>query len=350
MANYCIVFRGYSDDVHQHKDPGKIIRYLRDRGHNVELYSSKNVQIDGVKNIHSNSLLLIGIILILRLFKRETKYLFFHLKKETIILANVLLCFKPVIVKMDNCNRAGPYPWENWLDKSITPNNYYYYRDINDLTRAIYRFGIQRIFRAAALVTVEDEGTLEEYKNKYSISCPFEVLPNLSKPCKTALKKQNLIVHIARIGDSSKNSKLVVESFQKSDLSRDHILVLAGSMTDEFSVWFNQECLNNVYYVGVLNNVDLNLLYSFAKILYLPSRVETFANVFGEALSFGLNIISSENTAISNYRIPGLSIASGFMTQTWTATLNRHKYINYDVVLEWYKDFHKKSNNISIYE
>lgn len=349
LANYIVVFREYSNYVHDRKDPGKIIDTLKRLGHSVELISKEKVYIEGVKNYNLGSLLNVSLFLIKRALFSRSKFFFFHIKRETVLLANLVLFTGEVVIKMDNCNRAGPYPWENWLNPRVEVNNLYYYKKLNVLVRNLYKYGVQRIFARTKLLSVEDVGTHQEYIKKYNITCKFEIVPNLVEPCKEILQKEKIILHVARIGDWSKNSELVVRSFLKSEIAKSYRLILVGSMTSEFKKWFSTLSKSNVEYAGMLNYMELSDLYRKAKFLYLPSEVETFANVFGESLSFGLNIITSINTALANYKLPGVTIVEEININTLTKTLDDLVYIDHEFVLKEYSRFYSKSNSFKIY-
>lgn len=349
LANYILVFREYNNAVHDGKDPGKIINVLKKMGHSVELISKERVSIKGVKNYNHSTFLYLALFLIKRACFSRSRFFFFHIKHETVLLANLVLFTGEVVIKMDNCNRAGPYPWENWLNSLVKVNSLYYNKKLNVVVRNIYKYGVQRIFARANLLTVEDEGTHQEYKRKYNITCRFEVVPNLVEPSNEILNKEKIILHVARIGDWSKNSELVVRSFLSSEICGSYKLILAGTMTKEFKEWFESINDESISYVGILSTGELQQLYKKSMCLFLPSKLEAFANVFSESLAYGLNIITSKNTAIANYNVPGLTVLEDINLKNLITVLNGVDFVDHAVVRNWYIQWYRQSNKLDIY-
>jgi glycosyltransferase involved in cell wall biosynthesis len=125
-------------------------------------------------------------------------------------------------------------------------------------------------------------------------------------------EKENIILHVGRIGNNTKGSETILEAFSK--ISRDFPtwkLVLIGNMEESFKEYFsnylrnNKEISNKVLFTGFISSREL--LYEYyrrAKILAFPSRSESFGLVALEAGFFGNVIVGTDippTREVTNY-------------------------------------------------
>ncbi len=113
--------------------------------------------------------------------------------------------------------------------------------------------------------------------------------------------KENIILHVARMGIYEKGSEIILEAFQ--NIARDYPgwkLVLIGAMENDFKKYFtnflikNQDISKRIDYRGFLENRDLLFeYYSRAKIIAIPSRSESFCFAAIEGGYFGDIIVGS---------------------------------------------------------
>ncbi len=112
-------------------------------------------------------------------------------------------------------------------------------------------------------------------------------------------QRENIILHISRIGSYQKNTELLVQSFALSSLT-DWKLYLIGPIEAHFLEWIkdtysnNPELIQRIVIIGnITNRSELFEYFNIAKFLALSSRYEGFPVVFAEALYFGLKIITT---------------------------------------------------------
>ena len=90
----------------------------------------------------------------------------------------------------------------------------------------------------------------------------------------------------------------LIEAFKKMPI-KDKKLVITGPMTSPTG--FESISLSpDIIFTGVLKGKDLHTVYASADVFCLPSVEEGFGLVLGEALSFGLPIIATENSGASD--------------------------------------------------
>jgi glycosyltransferase involved in cell wall biosynthesis len=77
-------------------------------------------------------------------------------------------------------------------------------------------------------------------------------------------------------------------------------LIIVGSVTKEMKELIAKENTDNVIFKGILNNLDLPLLYSKSNVFVLPSIQEGLAMVQGESMACGCPVIATENTGGSD--------------------------------------------------
>ena len=95
-----------------------------------------------------------------------------------------------------------------------------------------------------------------------------------------------------------KGLRYLLAAFEKLSLPYKK-LVITGPMSNDTSIDI-KSIDSNVVFTGVLKGEALQKVYANADVFCLPSIEEGLALVLGEALSFGLPIIATENTGASD--------------------------------------------------
>jgi glycosyltransferase involved in cell wall biosynthesis len=133
-----------------------------------------------------------------------------------------------------------------------------------------------------------------EYQAKYfSGKTKIAVIPNLLKEVKCYdIKKENIILAVGRLNDTLKGFDRLIEAFSKI-YAPEWKLVFAGG--DEEGEQLQQQAKklgisDRVISLGKV--VDIDRIYSEAKIFVIPSRSEGFPNALCEAMAAGLPCIS----------------------------------------------------------
>lgn len=112
--------------------------------------------------------------------------------------------------------------------------------------------------------------------------------------------KENIILHVARIGTFEKNTEFFLDLVSRVDL-KDFSVIIIGSIEEDFQRYLKDYFIENpilrkkVKFLGEINDrKQLYNLYAKSKIFILTSRYEGYPNVFPEALYFG-NVILTTN-------------------------------------------------------
>lgn len=144
---------------------------------------------------------------------------------------------------------------------------------------------IDRLYYVPNGIDVDSLSTLSKFYNKFH-----------------ANEKENIILHIGRIGSHQKATDIVLEAF--AGVARDFPnwrLVLVGIMDKGFTGYFNdfirrnEDISDRVSYLGFLKGREgIYEYYWRSKILIFPSRWETFSIVPIEAGYFGDVILGSD--------------------------------------------------------
>ena len=95
-----------------------------------------------------------------------------------------------------------------------------------------------------------------------------------------------------------KGVKYLIEAYQKLAISNKR-LVITGPMTHPTGL-ATLPIDSNIIFTGILKGKELEEVYASADVFCLPSIEEGLALVLGEALSFGLPIIATENSGASD--------------------------------------------------
>jgi len=139
---------------------------------------------------------------------------------------------------------------------------------------------------------------------KLLIPCGFDpdIVRDLSVQERTFAEKENIVLHVARMGSHQKNTEHLVRSIARMQVPDDWRFVFIGSQTDGFRrfretfVHEHPELEDRMeFHEHIHSKAELYDFYSRAKIFCLPSRIESFGNVMVEALYFG-NAIAATKT------------------------------------------------------
>jgi glycosyltransferase involved in cell wall biosynthesis len=146
------------------------------------------------------------------------------------------------------------------------------------------KFLLERLYYIPNGVDVDISSSMNKFYNKFYLN-----------------KKENIILHIGRIGSYQKATEIVLEAFSK--VAREFTnwrLVLIGIMDKNFIDRYNKFLCNNtdirerISFLGFLNDREKVYEYYYkSKILAFPSRWETFSMVPIEAGFFGDVLLAS---------------------------------------------------------
>lgn len=113
---------------------------------------------------------------------------------------------------------------------------------------------------------------------------------------KTAGGKPFTVLFVGSIS-VRKGLRYLIEAFQKLNVVNKK-LIIVGPISSPSGIE-DLKISNNIVFTGVLKGKQLEDAYEDADVFCLPSLEEGLALVLGEALSFGIPIIASENTGAS---------------------------------------------------
>ena len=101
---------------------------------------------------------------------------------------------------------------------------------------------------------------------------------------------------MGRLGTLEKNTEMLVEAIEniETEKLKNWKIYLVGSMTDEFTKWFNERLnvkpyLKNYFIVtgNISDKKELYTLYAKSSVFVLPSRCESWGLALTEAMAFG---------------------------------------------------------------
>lgn len=129
-------------------------------------------------------------------------------------------------------------------------------------------------------------------KVKYLPNGFFDDLVEVDKD----IKKEKIILTVGRLGTLEKNTEMLVEAIEniETEKLKNWKIYLVGSMTDEFTKWFNERLnvkpyLKNYFIVtgNISDKKELYTLYAKSSVFVLPSRWESWGLALTEAMAFG---------------------------------------------------------------
>lgn len=182
-----------------------------------------------------------------------------------------------------------------WSKLDMGMGGYRHFREDNFL-RKIKNYFERFKSQYVDLFSVE---TYEYYKNlKDNIMFKNRLIyfPNgveIIENDKISLKKENVILHVARMGSEAKNSELLVKALDKvrPEIIKNWKVYLIGTYTDEFKSFLdshlrkNANLKQNIILKGEIRDRELLYrYYSKSKIFILTSRHESFGIAALEAL------------------------------------------------------------------
>lgn len=193
--------------------------------------------------------------------------------------------------------------------KSVNPNGKIYLKlDLNRywLNRITFNNRSINLLSNNSLVSVESKNLKKIIDDTWPIK--VEHIPNgfydfFDSPLINYKDKENIILTVGRLGSYEKATEIIMKAFQiASNKLHDWKLKLVGSIEPGFNQYINDylykcypELQGRVIFTGPI--YDRKLLmeeYKKSKVFCLTSRVEAFAQVFGEAAFNGNYIISSD--------------------------------------------------------
>lgn len=171
------------------------------------------------------------------------------------------------------------------------------------------RFLGKLFLRRCNAVSVESRGVYDHVtqvprEKLLLMPCGFdpEIVDSLGVRVRPFEEKENIVLHVARMGVPAKNSEYLLQSVANMPVPDGWRFVFVGSQTSEFRrmkerLIEKEPSLANVtqFFEHISDKAQLYDLYSRAKIFCLPSKTETFGNVLVEAQHFGNVIAGSEH-------------------------------------------------------
>lgn len=125
-----------------------------------------------------------------------------------------------------------------------------------------------------------------------------EIVERLGVQRRPFADKENLVLHVARMGVPQKNSELLLDAIVQQRFPDDWRFAFVGAQTPAFRQRVERFCREHPdkaarveFREHITDKHELYDYYSRAKVFCLPSRRETFGNVLVEAQYFG-NVIA----------------------------------------------------------
>lgn len=173
---------------------------------------------------------------------------------------------------------------------------------------------VKKYLSKVDLVSLELEDLYEELKNLLPINeeklvvlpngLDFEHIKELNIEYDFD-KKENIVLHVARLGSEEKRSGKLVEEFikaiKKDASNEDWKLYLVGTIEEGFRDYYEKVTSQDTFLrdriklIGPIENrAELYYIYNKAKIFSLSSEFESFGFAFIEAAAFGNVIVSTD--------------------------------------------------------
>jgi len=227
----------------------------------------------------------------------------YHIKLESIIVG---LIYKII-------NRKGILYWKLDIDNNIIKFYEKYPEKIKRVNQ--FKYFVLKLM-SPDIISVESKKICEFLRTKHPYFKKFKEriyyipsgvnMDNLAHLNINFTEKENIILHVGRIGTYQKASEIILKAFVK--IAKDFPswkLILIGTIEDSFSKYFyefmkkNEDIQNKIQYLGfVKSKKSLYEYYKKAKILAIPSRFESFGLVAAEAGLFGDVILGSDIPSI----------------------------------------------------
>ena len=178
----------------------------------------------------------------------------------------------------------------------------------NPVKNAVLKWLERRFFKVVDLISVENTHGLELAKSTYpKLKKKLFYLPNgcndlyLKKHFSAPFKKQKTILSVGRPGSSDKNYELLMAALPFLKIG-DWTIRIAGDVSPDFQAEWKTaaeeypELTSRIEFLGhFTNRQKLYEEYAYAKVFFLPSRVESFGIAFAEALYFGCILLGHKD-------------------------------------------------------
>lgn len=325
MKNIVTLFPNYQD-IHFYKDPGQIPYRFKRKGFNVYILRFANDKKCPITKSKINIIeipkkrLGYGILSVWKYMKKNARKIdilnLFHINFQSIFAAFVYKKINKkgfVYLKMDNCKYSGYYRWEKIYDDSISIINEWNEENSN-VKDIIKKWLMKKQIKNIDMFSVEDNASCEYYSKKYefiknNIIISFNGhtidLFDVKKPRKYE-DKEDIICSVGRFGNYQKATNILLNAFAKTIDRHEWNLMLAGNIEENYKkeiekfFSYNPLMKSRVNILGYLNKKDLFEIYNKSKIFCLPSRYETFANVYSEAMYYKNAIITTPTTSVKD--------------------------------------------------
>lgn len=167
----------------------------------------------------------------------------------------------------------------------------------------------RRFLNKCNTISVETSYIFEHYhpvdrSKLIKIPCGFDpdIAAKVGVPVRSFAEKENIVLHVARIGAWNKFSEHILDTLARIDVPDDWQFIFVGSQTaafKEYAKQFMTDHPDKAHRVQLVehteNKADLYDYYSRAKIFCLPSRREPFGNVLVEAQYYANVIVGSSH-------------------------------------------------------
>lgn len=136
------------------------------------------------------------------------------------------------------------------------------------------------------------------------IPCGFDpdIVTRLNVKRRNFNEKENIVLHVARMGFPQKNSELLLKAIIQMVIPDGWSFIFIGTQTEEFRSLvrkfhneYPEKASRTVFIEHIHDKAMLYDYYSRSKIFCLPSKRETFGNVLVEAQYFGNAIAGSKH-------------------------------------------------------
>ncbi len=220
----------------------------------------------------------------------------YNIKKRPIYNGLLYKFFNPHGFLYAKADTSRPY-FGFYVDNAF-PLYKYYMRFLGEL-----------FLRKCDAISVESTGVYNKvsqipHEKLLLMPCGFDpdIVDRLGVKSRSFAEKENIVLHVARMGAPAKNSEHLLCSLPKMNIPDGWRFVFVGSQTAGFrklkdKILTENPSLEKVteFYEHLSDKAQLYDLYSRAKVFCLPSVTETFGNVLVEAQHFGNVIAGSEH-------------------------------------------------------
>ena len=136
-----------------------------------------------------------------------------------------------------------------------------------------------------------------KFNKKKLLENPFGVDTQLFKPLKKVDKKFRIIFSGTLC--VRKGSHYLLKAINELSI-KNYEFIHAGTIDSDFKILLNNFNLNNIRFIGHIDQKNLNKYYSQSSIFVFPSLEEGLANVILQAMSCGLPVICTPNSGGEN--------------------------------------------------